>query len=282
MSSEGSWRRIASCRCRSSADGSTPTSSTRAVWRGGTPRAPPPGGRTDTARACAARAVARAAGSRHQGVELTDELVMAPRREVRVDRELGGGEPQLLEPADLGIRERLLPEIRERIAAEQRERLARRARRSPGRGRARRLQNQPLEATHVHPARGRSAARTRARASRSPLRPRRAARRAASRRSSAPSWGARRRIVSPQALDQPIRRPPCGWPRARASPTPRAASHRRSRRAGRRCWPQAARGRGCTWSRACRRARAQPTQSPPRGPNQWPCHTVTGRGLPLV
>ena len=100
----------------------------------------------------------------HQGVELTDELVVVARREVRVDRELGGGEPQLLEPADLVIRERLLRQIRERIAAEQRERLARRARRSPRRG-SRGTPPRPAARSGTRPpSRGRSAARTRARA----------------------------------------------------------------------------------------------------------------------
>ena len=84
-----------------------------------------------------------------QRVDLADELVMAPGGEVRVDRELRGGEPQLLEPADLRVGERLVGDVRERIAAEQRERLARRARRAPGRGRARGLGDQPLEAADV-------------------------------------------------------------------------------------------------------------------------------------
>ena len=225
----------------------------------------------------------------HQGVELTDELVMVPRREVRVDRELGGGEPQLLEPADLGIRERLLREIRERIAAEQRERLARRARRPPGRGRARRLQDQPLEATHVHPLA------VDPQLVRAPARDDLRSAPGGQRAAQPPDvvlhhlGSARRRVVSPQALDQPIRRSPCGWPRARASPAPRAASRRRSRRAGRRCWPQAARGCGCTWSSASRRARA-PTNpitsagsgsmAMPHGDRRWSTAGLSGRSTP--
>jgi hypothetical protein len=57
---------------------------------------------------------------------------------------------QLLEPADLRDRERLVDQVAERIAVEQRERLARRAPRLPRRGRAAGLRDEPFEATHVH------------------------------------------------------------------------------------------------------------------------------------
>ena len=49
---------------------------------------------------------------------------------------------------------------------------------------------------------------------------------------------ARRRLLAPQALDQPVGGDRAGWPRARASPAPRAASPRRARPGGRRRWPR--------------------------------------------
>src|SRR4051794_25280515 len=50
---------------------------------------------------------------------------LAAGREVGVDRELERRQPQLLEPADLDGRERLVGDVVERRAAPQRERLAR-------------------------------------------------------------------------------------------------------------------------------------------------------------
>ena len=60
-----------------------------------------------------------------QSVELGQGLLVAPGGEVVVDRELGRPEPERLEPADLGRRERLLGDVGERGAAPQGERLAR-------------------------------------------------------------------------------------------------------------------------------------------------------------
>ena len=77
---------------------------------------------------------------RQQRVDLPDDLVMPAGGQVRLDRQLPGREPQLVEPADLGPRERLVGQVRERIAAKQRERLSRRpAPRLAGLGRPSRL-----------------------------------------------------------------------------------------------------------------------------------------------
>ena len=74
---------------------------------------------------------------------------MRPGGEVRVDRQLRRPVAQLLEPADLRDRERLVDEVAERLAVEQRQRLARRARRLPRGGRAARLGDEPLEPADV-------------------------------------------------------------------------------------------------------------------------------------
>ena len=55
---------------------------------------------------------------------LAYELGMAPECEVGVDPSLEGREPQLLDPADRRLRERLVGEVGQRSAAPQRERLA--------------------------------------------------------------------------------------------------------------------------------------------------------------
>ena len=68
----------------------------------------------------------RSGCSRDQPVELADHLGVATRLEVGVDRELGRAQPQLLQPADLGGRERLVGEVREWFAPPQRQRVARR------------------------------------------------------------------------------------------------------------------------------------------------------------
>ena len=62
---------------------------------------------------------------RDDRVDLGEDLELAAGREVGVDRELERPQPQLLEPADLGGRERLVGDVIERRAAPQRERLAR-------------------------------------------------------------------------------------------------------------------------------------------------------------
>ena len=59
-----------------------------------------------------------------QRLELAEYLTVATRREVRADRSLGRLQAQVLQPPDLGGRERLVGDVAERIAAPQRERLA--------------------------------------------------------------------------------------------------------------------------------------------------------------
>jgi len=54
---------------------------------------------------------------RNKGLELPRELAMASTLQVRGDPILRDGEPQLLEPADLGLRERLVREVAERTAS---------------------------------------------------------------------------------------------------------------------------------------------------------------------
>ena len=61
---------------------------------------------------------------RDQRLELADELSAAAELEVGVDPLLERLQAQLLEPADLGLGERLEGEVGERWAAPQRERLA--------------------------------------------------------------------------------------------------------------------------------------------------------------
>ena len=102
--------------------------------------------------------------------------------------------------------ERLVGDVGERSAAEQRERLARRARRPSGRGRARRLGDEPLEPADVHllavdPQLIRAPAGDDLRSA------------VDGQRAAQPPdvvlhhlGGARRRLVSPQALDQPVGR----------------------------------------------------------------------------
>ena len=63
--------------------------------------------------------------ARDEHLELGEDLAMAARRQVAVDRALGRGQVQLLEAADLAGRERLLGDVGERRPAPQRERLAR-------------------------------------------------------------------------------------------------------------------------------------------------------------
>ena len=81
-----------------------------------------------------------------QRVDLAEDLLVAAGGQVGVDRQLGGGQPQLLEPADLGAGERLVGDVGERLAAKERQRLARgvRSRRAAGR-----LADEPLEAQRV-------------------------------------------------------------------------------------------------------------------------------------
>ena len=60
-------------------------------------------------------------------LELRDHVAVPALAQVVLDRELERRQPQLLEPADLGARERLVGDIIERRAAPQFQRLARRA-----------------------------------------------------------------------------------------------------------------------------------------------------------
>ena len=76
-------------------------------------------------------------------VELPDHVGVAALREIGVDRALRRTHAQLLEPADLGGRERLVGEVGERISVPERERVARA-----------RLAHQPLEAHGVDVALG--------------------------------------------------------------------------------------------------------------------------------
>ena len=75
----------------------------RARARRGMPRAPPPGARSDTAPSirCTCRR-SRSGLLGEQRVDLGDDLVVAAGGQVGVDRQLGGGQPQLFQPADLG------------------------------------------------------------------------------------------------------------------------------------------------------------------------------------
>ena len=56
---------------------------------------------------------------RDECLELGDELVVAPQREVGVDAELGRREPDLVESGDRRLGEALVPEVRERRSAPQ-------------------------------------------------------------------------------------------------------------------------------------------------------------------
>ena len=76
---------------------------------------------------------------------------MSARGQIRVDRQLRGGQAQLLEPTDLRDRERLVRHVRQRFAAKQRQRLARRpVPRLADLGRPSRLGDQPFETANVH------------------------------------------------------------------------------------------------------------------------------------
>ena len=68
----------------------------------------------------------------HQPFELARDLRVPADREVRVEAIAQAGEPQLLQPRDLGLGEARLAGVRERRAAPQRERLAQRRGRLQG------------------------------------------------------------------------------------------------------------------------------------------------------
>ena len=75
-------------------------------------------------------------------LELSEHLAVSALRQVVLDRKLDRGQPQLLEPADLRARERLLRHVIQRRAAPQRQRLARR-----------RPRDEPLKALRIDGAR---------------------------------------------------------------------------------------------------------------------------------
>jgi hypothetical protein len=81
-------------------------------------------------------------------LQLADQVGVAAARQVGVDALLERGEPQLVQPCDLGLRERLVGEVGERRAAPQRERLAQLLGRAGGL-RPARLAAQPLEQREV-------------------------------------------------------------------------------------------------------------------------------------
>jgi hypothetical protein len=74
----------------------------------------------------------------NQRFELADDLAMAAGGEVALDRQLERGEPQLLEPTDLGRGERLTGHVIQRRPVPQRQRFARG-----------RLRDEPLEASGI-------------------------------------------------------------------------------------------------------------------------------------
>jgi hypothetical protein len=61
---------------------------------------------------------------RHQPFQFADHLGVPARREVELDRALGGAQPQVVEAADLRGGERLAGDVGERVAPPQGERLA--------------------------------------------------------------------------------------------------------------------------------------------------------------
>ena len=87
-------------------------------------------------------------------LELRHQVVMAAERQVGVDAILERGEPQLVQPGDLALRERLAAEIGQRLAVPQRERIAQ-ARRPLGRIVPRLAPRRP--ATRTGPGRPRAA-----------------------------------------------------------------------------------------------------------------------------
>ena len=94
----------------------------------GTPRAPPPAGRSGTARASAAPCSRSRSGcARTRSSSSPSTAAWRPVGQRAVDRGLARLQPEVLEPPDLRRGERLVGEVVERRAAPQRERLAQRA-----------------------------------------------------------------------------------------------------------------------------------------------------------
>ena len=202
-----------------------------------------------------------------QRLDLADDLLVAARGQVRVDRQFGRGQAQLVQPADLRARERLLGDVGQRLAAEQRQGLAR----GVARRAARRLADQPLEAQRVDqlavdlqlvaaPARddlGVAAARRAACADAT--------------RSSGPSWPRSPAAPHPTGPRSAGPRRRAGWPRGRASPTPPAASNRPARRGAHQRWPRRIPAGGSPSDDVPRTARRRSSQSPPVRPGNRHC-----------
>ena len=181
-----------------------------------------------------------------QRLQPADHLGVAAERELRLDELLARGDPQLLEPGDLGLRERLVGEVGQRRAAPERERALER-----GGGRRRAARGE------LAPALARAAARSGAASSCSGLDGQRVAvlprGERAARRPRAPCAGARpargasaARSAAPRSPHSSSTSGPRAAPRwrggagARAAP---AAGSRRARPRGPRRGPRA--GRGC-------------------------------------
>ena len=125
-------------RCWSSGLGSIPSSSTSTSRpaRYDLERVAP-ADRSGRARASAARAAARGADARGRAPRGRRRAPRAPERELGFRALLDEREPELLEPRDLLLRERLVAELCERLAAPERERLAEQRRASRRIARAR-------------------------------------------------------------------------------------------------------------------------------------------------
>ena len=152
-SSAASWRRIASCNSRSSGPGSTPISSTsnrralaKRLQRLGLAPAAIEREHPLTAQALAQRVLG------HERLELGHQIGVAAERQVGVDAPLQRHRAPLLEPGDLGLRERLVRDVGQRGPAPQRQGLAQPRRRVAGSVERERLPtvvHQPLEAVEV-------------------------------------------------------------------------------------------------------------------------------------
>ena len=169
--------------------------------RRGRRRARRPGGPRGRARASAGRGAARAADARDERLELAGDLGVPAAGEVGVDALAQAGEPQVLEPRDLGLREALV---------------ARRPR-APGRATAR----APAAASPPPPTARRARA-PRGRAGSAPRSGRRRAPPAAAQRVAAALVDARG--PSPSARPQPRREHLDGVARVSAGPSPSHSS----------------------------------------------------------
>ena len=87
-------------------------------------------------------------------LQLGDELVIAAESEVGVDSILERREAQLLEPRDLALCERLVPQVGQRLPAPKRKRLAENSSSAPRDWRAAAPRQERLEPGQVHLARG--------------------------------------------------------------------------------------------------------------------------------